>query len=253
MEYGTGAVMARAGARPARLRVRARSTGCRSGSSCSPTASASTRRRWTAAWEGPGHAWWRRASSTGSTSEAAQGAHHGGARGARARAARRVTYRLRDWGISRQRYWGAPIPVVYCERDGIVPVPGGRAARRAADDVVFTGARRLAARRARRRSSHTRCPRCGGPARRETDTMDTFVESSWYFAALLLAARRRRALRSRRARLLARARGVDQYIGGIEHAVLHLLYARFFTKVLRDLGFARRSTSRSATCSRRAW
>jgi leucyl-tRNA synthetase len=143
-----------------------------------------------------------------------------------------VTYRLKDWGVSRQRYWGTPIPMIHCERDGLVPVPdehlpvllppqieitqqGGSPLARVADFVNVT------------------CPKCGGPAKRETDTMDTFVDSSWYFYRYTDAKNDREPFDSAVVKYWF---PIDQYIGGVEHAILHLIYSRFWTKVMRDLG-----------------
>src|SRR5262249_51901565 len=142
---------------------------------------------------------------------------------------------LRDWGISRQRYWGAPIPIVYCDACGTVPVPEKDLPVVLPEDVAITGSGSpLAAHAA---FVNTRCPRCGGAARRETDTFDTFVESSWYFARYCTPRNDAVAFEPTELAYWMGAEGVNQYVGGIEHAVLHLLYARFFTKVLRDLGF----------------
>jgi len=144
-----------------------------------------------------------------------------------------VNYRLRDWGISRQRYWGNPIPIIYCDRCGVVPVPEQDLPVLLPMDATFTGegGNPLA-----RISSFVNvpCPECGGAARRETDTMDTFVESSWYFDRFGCPDMDKApGLDKKR---IAYWMPVDQYIGGIEHAILHLLYARFYTKVLRDFG-----------------
>ena len=148
------------------------------------------------------------------------------------RGAKTVNFRLRDWGISRQRYWGNPIPVIYCESCGVVPVPENDLPVVLPKDVAFSG--EGGSPLARMESFvNCSCPVCGKDARRETDTMDTFVQSSWYFL--------RYCCPDHKDGILDRDSvdywmSVDQYIGGIEHAVLHLLYARFFTKVMRDLG-----------------
>ncbi|MEW6668022.1 MAG: leucine--tRNA ligase [Thermodesulfobacteriota bacterium] len=143
-----------------------------------------------------------------------------------------VNYRLRDWNISRQRYWGAPIPVIYCERCGAVPVPEQDLPVVLPLDLELrpNGGSPLPVEEFFWKTS---CPRCKGPARRETDTMDTFVESSWYFERFACADYDRGMMDPAR---VGYWMPVDQYIGGIEHAILHLLYSRFYTRVLRDLG-----------------
>lgn len=152
-----------------------------------------------------------------------------------------VNYKLRDWGISRQRYWGTPIPVIYCNTCGVVPVPDDQLPVILPQDVVFSGkgASPLAE---LKEFIETECPKCRGHARRETDTMDTFVDSSWYFIAYCLGGNASINFSSNLQTLnskLSYWMPVDQYIGGIEHAVLHLLYSRFFTKVIRDIGLIR--------------
>jgi leucyl-tRNA synthetase len=143
-----------------------------------------------------------------------------------------VTYRLRDWLFSRQRYWGTPIPVIYCDRDGIVPVPDEDLPVRLPDTVDYGG-------RGENPLNHDEsffrvdCPKCGEPARRETDTMDTFVDSSWYWFRYLSPHKDDEPIDRAR---VDRWTPVDQYTGGAEHAVMHLMYARFWTKAMRDLG-----------------
>ncbi|MGH7854969.1 MAG: leucine--tRNA ligase, partial [Candidatus Binatia bacterium] len=146
-----------------------------------------------------------------------------------------VRYRLRDWGVSRQRYWGTPIPIIYCERCGAMPVPETQLPVALPKDVPFTGKGGSPLGESKL-FAQVACPKCGGDARRDTDTMDTFVDSSWYFLRYTSARFDALPFDPEKARYWM---AVDQYIGGVEHAVLHLLYARFFTKALRDLGLAK--------------
>ncbi len=145
----------------------------------------------------------------------------------------KVTYRLRDWGVSRQRYWGSPIPMIHCQQCGVQPVPK--------EDLPVTLPRDVTIDASGKSPLHTlesyyktTCPKCGAEARRETDTMDTFVESSWYFARYTCPDYTDGPLKKEAVDYWL---PVDQYIGGVEHAILHLLYSRFFTKILRDLGY----------------
>ncbi len=143
-----------------------------------------------------------------------------------------VTYRLKDWGISRQRYWGTPIPVIHCDRCGIVPVPESELPVVLPLDVEITGTGGSPLAHVKE-FVEARCPRCASAARRETDTMDTFVDSSWYFYRYCDAHNDRAPFDGGK---IAYWFPIDQYIGGVEHAILHLIYSRFWTKVMRDLG-----------------
>lgn len=148
------------------------------------------------------------------------------------RGRRAVNYRLRDWGVSRQRYWGAPIPIIYCGDCDAVPVPEDQLPVVLPEDVEFTGYGSPL--REMPEFYETDCPKCGKPAHRETDTFDTFVESSWYFARYACPDSQDAMFDEREGYWMP----VDQYTGGIEHAILHLLYARFFQKVMRDFGLS---------------
>ena len=147
---------------------------------------------------------------------------------------REVNYRLRDWGISRQRYWGTPLPFIICPKCGIVPEKIENLPVTLPDDVEITGEGNPLANHPTWKK--VKCPKCGGEAERETDTMDTFVDSSWYFLRYTTDFRKFKNLPFRKEDV-EYWMPVDHYIGGIEHAILHLLYARFFTKALRDLGY----------------
>jgi leucyl-tRNA synthetase len=146
-----------------------------------------------------------------------------------------VTFRIKDWGISRQRYWGTPIPMVYCDKDGVVPVAEKDLPVILPDQVKVTlagGSPLLYV----PEFLNTTCPKCGGPARRETDTMDTFVDSSWYFYRYADAQNGQAPFDSS---TIAYWFPIDQYIGGVEHAILHLIYSRFWTKFMRDMGLVK--------------
>jgi leucyl-tRNA synthetase len=143
-----------------------------------------------------------------------------------------VTFRLKDWGVSRQRYWGTPIPMVHCEKDGLVQVPDDQLPVVLPEQIEITQQGGSPLSRVPEFVNVT-CPKCGGPARRETDTMDTFVDSSWYFYRYTDAKNSSAPFDSKIAKYWF---PIDQYIGGVEHAILHLIYSRFWTKVMRDLG-----------------
>jgi leucyl-tRNA synthetase len=146
-----------------------------------------------------------------------------------------VTYRLRDWGISRQRFWGAPIPIVFCDACGVVPVRPEDLPVRLPEHAEFTGTGESPLASAPE-FVNTSCPKCGGPARRETDTMDTFVDSSWYFFRYCDPHNDDAPFDQEK---IAYWTPVEQYIGGIDHAVMHLLYTRFWTKMMRDIGLVK--------------
>ena len=143
-----------------------------------------------------------------------------------------ITYRIKDWGISRQRYWGTPIPVIHCPQDGIVPVPEDQLPVLLPENIAITGEGRSPLENDPAFVNVT-CPKCGGPARRETDTMDTFMDSSWYFYRYCDPRNDKAPFDSAK---IAYWFEIDQYIGGVEHAILHLIYSRFFTKMMRDIG-----------------
>jgi leucyl-tRNA synthetase len=145
---------------------------------------------------------------------------------------KKTQFRLRDWGISRQRYWGCPIPIIHCQTCGDVPVPDDQLPVVLPENVEITGAGSPLAKMPE--FYECKCPKCGGDARRETDTMDTFFESSWYFLRYACPDNAT-AMVDERVQYWCKG-GIDQYIGGIEHAILHLLYSRFFTKLMRDVG-----------------
>ncbi len=148
-----------------------------------------------------------------------------------------VTYRIKDWGVSRQRYWGTPIPVIHCKKCGVVPVPENELPVLLPLNVEITGKGRSPLEEVPE-FVNVKCPQCGGAARRETDTMDTFVDSSWYFYRYCDPKNDRAPYDPKK---IAYWFTIDQYIGGVEHAILHLIYSRFFTKMMRDIGLVKNS------------
>ncbi len=148
-----------------------------------------------------------------------------------------ITFRIKDWGISRQRYWGTPIPVIHCAKCGVVPVPEDQLPVVLPDRIEITGTGRSPLENVPEFVNVT-CPACGGPAKRETDTMDTFIDSSWYFYRYCDPHNSTAPFDSKK---IAYWFEIDQYIGGVEHAILHLIYSRFFTKVMRDMGLVSNS------------
>ena len=157
--------------------------------------------------------------------------------GAQGLGEKKTTWRLRDWGVSRQRYWGTPIPIIHCDDCGPVPVPEKDLPVVLPEDCIPDGSGNPLNKRAD--FLNVGCPKCGKPARRETDTMDTFVDSSWYFMRYCDAKNEQAMVGEGTAYWMRQGAAMDQYIGGIEHAILHLLYARFWTKVMRDLGLVK--------------
>jgi len=147
----------------------------------------------------------------------------------------KVTFRLKDWGVSRQRYWGTPIPMIHCETDGLVPVPDDQLPVLLPEQIEITQQGGSPLGRVPEFVNVT-CPKCGGPAKRETDTMDTFVDSSWYFYRYIDA---KNSTAPFDPKIAAYWFPIDQYIGGVEHAILHLIYSRFWTRVMRDLGLVK--------------
>ena len=146
-----------------------------------------------------------------------------------------ITYRIKDWGISRQRYWGTPIPMIHCPQCGLVPVPENQLPVVLPESIEITGTGRSPLEGVPG-FVNVKCPKCGGDARRETDTMDTFIDSSWYFYRYCDAHNSTAPFDSAK---IAYWFEIDQYIGGVEHAILHLIYSRFFTKVMRDIGLVK--------------